>query len=721
MSWPTTVSEIRGEREIEAYLRGEIDAAELGRRWVRGMPWRIGADGKPQVIPAEEYQEMMRQRPDGITVAAAPAEKPCSDAELAGLYAQALIDARANGPEALRVLANQTAALLARQTGWTKCQRAARQRALVAQWMGARKQPQKQEARAAQKVSQPKTAQAKKVEGGETTAPAAAPRLQVRDPLQPAPVVAAYMPFSPVGDLGAEYNRIMQRLAPGEWALFVDHDAMMLTNDVWPDLLTAIAQHPDAGAVVCFTNRTGNARQKIDAPDGDDISTHAEFARDLREKRGFSLTRVTGEEMTGVWFATNRDAWEKTGGFVHGFGEVDNAYARALKRCGLETWRLDGIYVYHQRRTNGWKGAVATDFDCWKTGWLWAKANPMMASRAHGAVADAYRVHVSAVETRTDVDEHAKGMLRKAVLERWKKTMRVSVVIPSREEPPDELAGTVAAFKAGGAAEVIVVDDGSTVHPVSESCGADAVLKNDVPSGVAFSRNRGLAAASGDVIGFSDSHCRIAEGFGTFSDWAFEAWLSADLLCAVCGSYDNPETWYWGCQLRWKEWRFDVNAYRAKNFAPEAPFGSVYCAARSTWDRIGGWMPTRGWGYNEQALGLACHHADVPIRVEPWFRIRHKFRNDRKFPFALSGLDSTSNAPWVHRLIFGERLYRWFFRPAMESAGQSECLARAERWAAEDGGATMARYESLRCLTPEHIMRRIGNDGLVPPFPTEVP
>jgi len=296
--------------------------------------------------------------------------------------------------------------------------------------------------------------------------------------------------------------------------------------------------------------------------------------------------------------------------------------------------------------------------------------------------------------------------------------MRLSVVIPSREEPPAELAATVATYRENGADEVIVVDDGST-EPVQAACGATMVLRNDQPAGVAFSRNRGLAAATGNVIGFSDSHCRIASG--DLRAWAFEAATSEDLLCAVCGSYENEETRFYGTPLVWKGWRFDVNAHRKPATSPAAPFGSVYCAARWTWDRIGGWVPTRGWGYNEQALGLACAAAGVGIRVERQFVILHKFRTDRRFPFALSGLDSCANVPWVHRLIFGEELYRWWFRPACEAEGVADIAARAERWAEEDGGATLARYEALRRVPPREILARIGHAALVPPGPTASP
>lgn len=513
----------------------------------------------------------------------------------------------------------------------------------------------------------------------------------VGDTSEPAPI-CAYMPYSPTGDLGAEYNRVMARLGLDEWALFIDHDAMMLTNDAWDLLRDAIRRYPNAGAFVCWTNRAGNMRQKAKgAPKGDDLAQHTAYAGELRKRHGTSVTDVTGSEMTGVWFATSSAAWHKVGGFRGGFGGVDNTYAAMLNAAGLATYRLDGLYVYHQRRTSGWKGSTRPESACRKTGWLWQTARGVIEEQATDTLADLYRAHCEAVETRTDWGECAKNARRRVILDAWRGSMQVSVVIPARDEDAAMLSGTVAAFREGGADEVIVVDDASQ-EPVTDACGATRIIRHPEPRGVAYSRNHGLSEATGNVVVFSDSHCRVAEG--NLLDWAFLARCSRDLLVAPTAGMDHPDNWYCGASLAWKGWRFDISANRREVEYPEAPFGSVYAASRAIWNCLGGWVPTRGWGYNEQALALSCAMTGTRIRCLPEFRVLHQFR--KRFPYPVSGRMCAANAPWVHRLAFGEDVYKARIEPVTIAAGQDEATRLSAAWAIEDDGVTLAKYAKLR-------------------------
>lgn len=494
-----------------------------------------------------------------------------------------------------------------------------------------------------------------------------------------APDLCIYTPYSATGNLGEAYNRVMARLAPGEWAVFLDHDAMTLTNEFWPDLQHAVATHPDAGAICCWSNRVGNPAQKAKCPDGDDLAAHTARAVEIRREYGQSTTDITGDRLTGVCFAVSRAAWDKAGPFAAGFGEVDTTWARQCQAAGLRVWRMDGVYVYHQRRTNGWKGATRPEIGCKGVSWTYAAVAPVIAAHGDQTLRDLAAAHTLLVESRTDWSDCQKSARRKTLMAHWRASLRLSVVIPSREEDPAELAGTVKTFRDGGAQEIIVVDDAST-EPVADNCGADLIIRHDAAHGVAASRNEGLRHATGNVIGFSDSHCRIAPGCDLLN-WAYAAYCSDDLLCAVCGSYEDADKWFYGSSLPWSGWRYDISANLGETARPQAPFGSVYSAARWTWERLGGWMPTRGWGYNEQALGLLCRHTATAIRVEPWFRIRHRFR--KRFPYAVSNKDFQANAPWVHWLLSTDD--EWAaLRPAI-AAAKPEALQRAETWMQEAG------------------------------------
>ncbi len=89
--------------------------------------------------------------------------------------------------------------------------------------------------------------------------------------------------------------------------------------------------------------------------------------------------------------------------------------------------------------------------------------------------------------------------------------VRLSVVIPHRNDPV-RLARCLAALapQRDAGVEVIVVDDGSDRTPDVPSW---VNLLRQAPAGPGPARNRGVAAASGDVIAFVDADCVPAPGF----------------------------------------------------------------------------------------------------------------------------------------------------------------------------------------------------------------
>jgi hypothetical protein len=558
-----------------------------------------------------------------------------------------------------------------------------------------------------------------RVHRGEIT-PAAAFALQTaRDaagavPGAPLPRLCVYTPWSATRDLGGEYNRIMARLEPDEWAIFLDHDANTLTNEFWPTMANAILAHPDAGAIVTYANRAGNPAQLAKAPVGDNMPDHVARAHAIRREYGNRTTDVTATRMTGVCFAVSKTAWLKAGPFASGMGEVDNRFATACVAAGLRIWRADGAYVWHAKRTSGKTPSnpvsASTTVD-------WRTAAATM--RAHGSetLAALVAAHVDLVDSRTDWTDCQKRARRRTLLDSWRKTMRLSVVIPAREEDPAELAGTVATFRDAGAHEVIVVDDGSSA-PVTAACGATLLLRNDAPAGVAASRNRGLEVATGNVIAFSDSHCRIVAG-NDLLGWAFAAYCSTDFLTAASGGYGTPERFTYGCNLPWQGWYFNVDPNRLKlaTTAP-GPYGSVYCAAQWTWERIGGWVPTRGWGFNEQAMALACHHAGVPIRVTPEFRILHKYRSRRAhqpgaFPYKTNHHDLYANAIMVQQLLFTPATWETIMLPAVRRYMPDALDWFANRWTPEQFRALAERYAGLRRATDAVMLGKLGAERLL--------
>jgi GT2 family glycosyltransferase len=93
----------------------------------------------------------------------------------------------------------------------------------------------------------------------------------------------------------------------------------------------------------------------------------------------------------------------------------------------------------------------------------------------------------------------------------------VSIVIPSRHRPA-KLARCLRAIAEGDlereAYEVIVVLDGEDVAAVPEPSGLEVRWLRQARGGPAAARNRGVAAASGEILLFTDDDCEPAR------DWA---------------------------------------------------------------------------------------------------------------------------------------------------------------------------------------------------------
>lgn len=121
---------------------------------------------------------------------------------------------------------------------------------------------------------------------------------------------------------------------------------------------------------------------------------------------------------------------------------------------------------------------------------------------------------------------HRRGFLEWAPARDPTHTLPVSIVITVRNAR-EHLLGCLDALAALDypAYEVIVVDDGSTdgtaravrTHPLVDRGQARVVSVGtpDEPLGIGASRNRGVAAASHDVVAFTDADCRPRSGWLT--------------------------------------------------------------------------------------------------------------------------------------------------------------------------------------------------------------
>ena len=302
-------------------------------------------------------------------------------------------------------------------------------------------------------------------------------------------------------------------------------------------------------------------------------------------------------------------------------------------------------------------------------------------ANAHGPaiLRDLVATHDDLVETRTDWSDCQKSARRLALVTQWQAVHRLTVIIPARNEDQAEVDATVASWLAAGAAAIIVIDDGSDI-PLAPIDGA-RLIRHTQALGPAHCRNLGADLAETPVIAWSDAHVRVRSS--GLPNWIFQASTCDDILCACCESRDSLRRFY-GASLAWDpaRRRYKAAAHASKHKTVDALYGSVYACRQTTWERFCGWPPTVGWGYNEQALSLACQATGVQMICTPRFVCSHLFR--RRFPYTGTSSSSHANREIIHSLFFHD-------------------TAPGPEWA-----PYLARLQAHRILSPAYLAARNG-------------
>jgi GT2 family glycosyltransferase len=161
-------------------------------------------------------------------------------------------------------------------------------------------------------------------------------------------VIYTHVPYDLDANLGRAYNTFLSLLAPDDWAIFIDHDAMPTTGQWFRQFSECIAFLPHAGAFVAMTNRIARPWQRTGDPDSNDIAVHRRFgAERLRIRTLWDVTDTRG--FGGVMFAVSKAAWQECGGFADGLGCVDHSLHHALRSVGRRIFMIEGLYVFHWR------------------------------------------------------------------------------------------------------------------------------------------------------------------------------------------------------------------------------------------------------------------------------------------------------------------------------------------------------------------------------------
>lgn len=162
-------------------------------------------------------------------------------------------------------------------------------------------------------------------------------------------MIYTHVPYRPDANLGKAYNDFLALLAPDDWAIFLDHDAMPTTGEWYNQFAEAIDFLPDAGAIVAMTNRIASPWQRCGDERSNDIAAHRAYGKERATLRWLlDITETKG--FGGVMFAVSVAAWKECGGFVEGaLGCTDHSLFFRLRDAGRKVWMHQGIYVYHFR------------------------------------------------------------------------------------------------------------------------------------------------------------------------------------------------------------------------------------------------------------------------------------------------------------------------------------------------------------------------------------
>lgn len=212
--------------------------------------------------------------------------------------------------------------------------------------------------------------------------------------------------------------------------------------------------------------------------------------------------------------------------------------------------------------------------------------------------------------------------------------------------------------------EIIVVDD----HSIDGSCHAMPkdvlIVRTDRRDGVSAARRCGFEQSRGDILIWSDPHCRFPRD--SLKHLAMLAQKNEAIMQPLNAPNSTARRRHGGLLALSDR---GLRVKRAFRRAAEYPalYGTIYAMQRSVYERLGGWPKLPGvWSYSEQALTLMAWFLGVPILVDPTFFCIHKsYHQNKRFPFSVKEDDRVNNAHFVHAVFF-PKAYACYWRPMLE-------------------------------------------------------
>ena len=244
--------------------------------------------------------------------------------------------------------------------------------------------------------------------------------------------------------------------------------------------------------------------------------------------------------------------------------------------------------------------------------------------------------------------------------------MFVSMIMPSCNQG-EELHRTIeSAKKAMGRLEheIIVVDDQSSDGSIHGLPYDVTVIRTEHREGVSASRRLGYSLCKGDMLLWSDPHCRYpAFSFEKLVELAsqeeaiFEPRIQSEIGQKI-------RTDRYGGVLAIGDRALNNKRQHGKPHPYPSLEGTVYAMQRSVYEKLGGWPRLPGvWGYSEQAMTLMSFFLGIPIKVVEDIVCVHKQHN--KFPFRVDKGDPARNGHFILKAFFPDT-YDSFWVPKLD-------------------------------------------------------
>ena len=171
------------------------------------------------------------------------------------------------------------------------------------------------------------------------------------------PKIFEFTPFRRDKNIITAYNNFMELLPEDGWAVLRDADLMWLDSYYGVQIIKAIEDNPNVGALTITVNRIGNRlNQHYSIYLEDDIIIHRKIAAKIKKKfEGVYLdwNHETGELLNGMVMIVSKKVWKKVRGFKEWLPNyskilgVDTKFHKDLLANNLDVKVIKGIYAYH--------------------------------------------------------------------------------------------------------------------------------------------------------------------------------------------------------------------------------------------------------------------------------------------------------------------------------------------------------------------------------------